>query len=407
MSEREKNKHTVICLSEEDDDDDDDYEDEEGSVSGFSEDESDEENNRSDDDDVESLCNRAIYILKERSDLGALNVQECKAYLRKHGLRVSGTKAVCIQRIKEHWRIRDGNGEALYPKSSFVVNCTGDVCRGDVVLFTQKVYEKFDKVKRHGKVLGRRTIAGRVVHESYGAAKQQHTFTIEILWSKGINKLPPLFPLLVKGRNLYKLRTFRQHWNNEAERVKVLAEKHNRGSAARSVKAMRKTKKTWPANEGAKRQKHFHHTGSSQIRKTTVSNRGKSVDGVRKTMPPRPAKFNSYHYEAPSLGNPHSMQNAAGSQFSQRHEKFHYLYSRNGPALESYSALQRSYQSQMEFHHNNAPPFHFPYHDMACTSTMMMRLPHFNHPYTDTSVMPPTSRYQGFNRSNYIHHHHY
>ncbi|CAL5350305.1 unnamed protein product [Camellia sinensis] len=62
--------------------------------------------------------------------------------------------------------IKDGNAETLYPRSSFAINCTGDVCKGDVVLFTQKVYKKF----------GKRTIAGRVVKESYGAAKQQHTF---------------------------------------------------------------------------------------------------------------------------------------------------------------------------------------------------------------------------------------
>jgi hypothetical protein len=35
-------------------------------------------------------------------------------------------------------------------------------------------------------------------------------YKVEVLWSKGSNRLPPLFPLLVKGRNLYKLRTFRQ-----------------------------------------------------------------------------------------------------------------------------------------------------------------------------------------------------
>jgi hypothetical protein len=35
-------------------------------------------------------------------------------------------------------------------------------------------------------------------------------YKVEVLWSKGVKKLPPLSPLLVKGRNLYKLRTFRQ-----------------------------------------------------------------------------------------------------------------------------------------------------------------------------------------------------
>ncbi|KAG7011172.1 Zinc finger CCCH domain-containing protein 62, partial [Cucurbita argyrosperma subsp. argyrosperma] len=86
----------------------------------------------------------------------------------------------------------------------------GDVCRGDTVLFTQKVYAKFDKVTRRGGLIGKRTVAGRVVKESYGASKQQHTFTVEVLWSRGVRKLPPLYPLLVKGRNLYKLRTFRR-----------------------------------------------------------------------------------------------------------------------------------------------------------------------------------------------------
>ncbi|KAI7980363.1 Zinc finger CCCH domain-containing protein 62 [Camellia lanceoleosa] len=68
--------------------------------------------------------------------------------------------------------IKDGNAETLYPRSSFAINCTGkgDVCKEDVVLFTQKVYKKF----------GKRTIAGRVVKEIYGSAKQQHTFTFPV-----------------------------------------------------------------------------------------------------------------------------------------------------------------------------------------------------------------------------------
>ncbi|XP_021907867.1 zinc finger CCCH domain-containing protein 62 [Carica papaya] len=223
--------------NEGDDDDDDDDDDED-----YDEDDEDE-------DDEESLFNRVIFLLKEGGDLKALNVRKCKAYLRKHGLRIAGTKAICMQRILEHWRIKDGNGEKLYPRSSFIINCTGDVCRGDVVLFTQRVFEKFDKVRRHGRLLGKRTVAGRVIKESYGAAKQQHTFTVEVLWSKGIKKLHPLFPLLVKGRNLYKLKTFRQRWNNEGERHKILAEKHSRGTAARLVRAMKKRRKARSGSE--------------------------------------------------------------------------------------------------------------------------------------------------------------
>ncbi|KDO39177.1 hypothetical protein CISIN_1g0392731mg, partial [Citrus sinensis] len=61
-----------------------------------------------------------------------------------------------------------------------------------------------------GPPCGKRIVAGRIVKESYGAAKQQHTFTIEVLWSKGEKPLPPLRPLLIKGRNLYRLKTLRQ-----------------------------------------------------------------------------------------------------------------------------------------------------------------------------------------------------
>uniref|UniRef100_M4F7T4 SAP domain-containing protein n=1 Tax=Brassica campestris TaxID=3711 RepID=M4F7T4_BRACM len=173
----------------------------------------------------------------------SLNVTECKAYLRKHGLRLSGTKPVFVERILEHWRIKDGSGESLYPISSFPINCKGDVCKGDTVLFTQKV-------KGSGKVMGRRTVAGQVVKESYGTVKQQHTFTIEVLWCEGMQKLPPLYPLLVKGRNLYRLMTMRQRWANEDDRVKVLSEKHSRGAAARKVMRERKIKLGYVMKDG-------------------------------------------------------------------------------------------------------------------------------------------------------------
>ncbi|XP_074268250.1 uncharacterized protein LOC141591721 isoform X2 [Silene latifolia] len=169
-----------------------------------------------------------------------LKVEQCKVYLRKHGLRLTGKKDVLIQRIKEHIEILNG-GEKKYPPSSFVLNCKGDACLGDVVMFEQTVYEGFSIVSRSasGPPCGKRTIAGRIVNESYGAAKQQHTFTVEVLWSKGEKPLPPLHPLLIKGRNLYKLETRRQRWEDEAERQRVLSEKHSRGTVARSNREAR------------------------------------------------------------------------------------------------------------------------------------------------------------------------
>lgn len=35
-------------------------------------------------------------------------------------------------------------------------------------------------MRRGGEQSGKRTIAGRIVKESYGAAKQQHTFTVRL-----------------------------------------------------------------------------------------------------------------------------------------------------------------------------------------------------------------------------------
>ncbi|GER53591.1 zinc finger CCCH domain-containing protein [Striga asiatica] len=174
-----------------------------------------------------------------------LKVEQCKIYLRKHGLRLSGNKETLILRIKEHIEIVDGGGEKKYPASSFVLNCKGDACTGDIVMFEQNVYEAFSIASRsaNGPPCGTRIVAGRIVKESYGAAKQQHTFTIEVLWSKGEKPLNPLHPLLIKGRNLYRLKTMRRKWEDEGERQKMLSEKHARGGAARLDREARIQKK--------------------------------------------------------------------------------------------------------------------------------------------------------------------
>ncbi|KAI9119685.1 hypothetical protein K1719_009074 [Acacia pycnantha] len=171
----------------------------------------------------------------EAKEWEKLKIPECKLYLRKNGLRLTGNKDTLIQRIREHLEIINGGGERKYPPSSFVQNCKGDACTGDVVLFEQNVYEMFSVVSRSasGSPCGKRIVAGRIVKESYGAAKQQHTFTIEVLWSKGEKPLSPLYPLLIKGRNLYRLKTLRQRWDDEGKRQKILVEKHSRGNVAR------------------------------------------------------------------------------------------------------------------------------------------------------------------------------
>ncbi|RVW57179.1 Zinc finger CCCH domain-containing protein 62 [Vitis vinifera] len=263
-------------------------------------------------------------------------------------------------------QIKDGNGEVLYPKSSFLLIV--QVMSVKEMLFsshrkfmqsTSLVLDMFDKVKRNGKLLGKRTIAGRIVKESYGAAKQQHTFTVEVLWSKGIKKLPPLFPLLVKGRNLYKLKTFRQRWKNEAERLQVLAEKHKRGAAARLVRSKKKAKKKLSSNGGEGYQKHFHHTKPAQVRRRTTSGKGKRA---------------SIKSRAP--------------ESSQWHQRLSYPSKVTASNIQLHTdPAHNFYHSPMEFHHGNTP-YRFSSHDM-CSTPNMMRLPPFR-PYADTFVMPPS-----------------
>ena len=93
-------------------------------------------------------------------------------------------------------------------------------------------------------------MAGRIIRESYGALKQQHTFTVEVLWSSGLRPKQPLENLLIKGRNLYRAvggRTVRRRpWADEMLRRSVLGEKHERGAAARGVREVRVVSSLFP-----------------------------------------------------------------------------------------------------------------------------------------------------------------
>lgn len=91
----------------------------------------------------------------ERGDLGALSLNGCKAYLRKHGLRLSGTKMVCIQRIKEHcgW-------------------CLPGWCSS----FRKESLQEVWQTDRAWEVSGKDNYCWKgIVSDSYGAARQQHT----------------------------------------------------------------------------------------------------------------------------------------------------------------------------------------------------------------------------------------
>ena len=120
---------------------------------------------------------------------------------------------------------------------SYTINCTGDACIGDVILFTEGV---FYGSYRKPKFVGERRIAARIVKDSYGSAKQQHTFTLEVISSDGTDPLQPGTVTKRKGRNIYRNGTMRQPWTDEAARKEVLNDKHERGAAAREARDDRK-----------------------------------------------------------------------------------------------------------------------------------------------------------------------
>lgn len=95
-------------------------------------------------------------------------------------------------------------------------NCSGDCCTGDEIAFFKAGTNSI-------------RLFGKIITESYGKLKQQHTFTILLDSNEKI---------LIKGRNLY-LNVWRKKWDNEEDREIVLKEKHSRGSIAREEKSIR------------------------------------------------------------------------------------------------------------------------------------------------------------------------
>ncbi|KAF7828749.1 CDPK-related kinase 5-like [Senna tora] len=237
--------------------------------------------------------------------------------------------------------IRDGRAYTLYPRSSFIVECTGDVCQGDVFCSDRA----FMKMTRHGRHMGKRTVAGRVVKESYGAAKQQHTFTVEVIWSCGVKKLPPLFPLLVKGRNLYKLKTYRQRWKNEAERVEVLSEKHQRGAEARLTRASRQKKKKYNADGYHCQSQHIR---PSKLRRSCKGEKVRPLDGhVRTTFDCQPQETTSSR-QVPWRQNASSRASRSTGRWDKSANRCQL------PAYSSYAnSPQSCYQSQVNSQRRN------------------------------------------------------
>ena len=118
---------------------------------------------------------------------------------------------------------------------------TNDIVTGDIIIFTESV---FGGSYRNPKYKGDRKILGKILKESYGNEKQQHTFTLEILDVEGVDFEEVLKKKTIrrKGRNIYRKGVKRMKWKNEKERCCIADEKHERGEIAREKRRLRKDK---------------------------------------------------------------------------------------------------------------------------------------------------------------------
>ena len=118
------------------------------------------------------------------------------------------------------------------------VDTTGDVVKGDTIKFTEGVFGGSFKRPTY---LGDREVVAEVLNDSYGADKQQHTFSLRVLSSSGKQQLEAGKKTRRKGRNVYRNGTLRLTWEDEKSRSAALDEKHGRGDAARATRAARKS----------------------------------------------------------------------------------------------------------------------------------------------------------------------
>lgn len=90
-----------------------------------------------------------------------------------------------------------------FDKLKQVSYLTNNVIKDDIVLFRDDV---FGGSFRKPKYLGCGLILGKILRESYGEKKAQHTFSIQVIQAQGelLENFVPGKLILRKGRNLYK-----------------------------------------------------------------------------------------------------------------------------------------------------------------------------------------------------------
>jgi (S)-2-hydroxy-acid oxidase len=117
------------------------------------------------------------------------------------------------------------------------LDCTGDVVTDDVVRFDRAIFTGHYPNSSFSHVC---TLLVLVLKDSYGEAKQQHTFTCLVI-DCDTGDYSVAQQITIKGRNLYRNGCRRAPWSFPDQRNDVLNEKHQRGSIARAARSARKS----------------------------------------------------------------------------------------------------------------------------------------------------------------------
>jgi hypothetical protein len=104
-----------------------------------------------------------------------------------------------------------------------------DITTGTRIKMEEKVFAGYPR----SRLIGRREITGTVTKESYGAKRGQHTFTIEVEESSGVDAPEVGKKIRRKGRNVYKNSEILSYPSNHR---KLAKEKHQRAEEAKNAK---------------------------------------------------------------------------------------------------------------------------------------------------------------------------
>lgn len=162
-------------------------------------------------------------------------------YLKEHGQIVNifppKDKFTKSQLIDFYNQVTKGKTDKLNLKASNPgekIYHDRDVVQGDIIEFQEPVFSagSFHHGRSTAKHLGDRTVLAKVVKESYGDDVGLHTFSLEVIDSKGYEPHEKGKIIKRRGKTIYPCKVIDNVLDKD--RVKLLEEKHERGKTSKT-----------------------------------------------------------------------------------------------------------------------------------------------------------------------------